>query len=203
VIAGVFVAMGFGGALAAMYLIFVVDAAVIPTLPEVFIVGFYYLHALLGVPPLPWAIALLVTALAGEATGNTLLYLAVHRTLVRTGRMPKRVEAIMRRWTDFLLLHDERIILLNRVIPVLPFVGAFIAALKWSYPRSLAYIVIGAGVKYSALLLLVGLIGVAYDPAVAGWITFGLIVGLVGASAVGSFLFRRRAKAKEKEKAGS
>ena len=178
-----------------MYLIFVVDAAVIPTLPEVFVVGFYSLHKTLGVPPLLWGTALLAMSLAGEATGNTLLYLAVNRALVRTGRMPRRIEAVMQRWTKFLLLHDERIILLNRVIPVLPFVGAFIAALKWRYPRSLAYILIGAGAKYSLLLLLVGVIGVAYDPAAAGWITLGLVVGLVVASAVGSVLFRRRVKA--------
>jgi len=195
VIASVFLTMGFTGALAAMYLIFVVDASVIPTLPEVFVVGFYSLHETLGVPPLLWGAALLAMALAGEATGNTLLYLAVNRALVRTGRMPGRIETVMQGWTKFLLLHDERIILLNRVIPVLPFVGAFIAALKWRYPRSLAYILIGAGAKYSLLLLLVGVIGVAYDPAAAGWITLGLVVGLVVASAVGSLLFRRRVKA--------
>lgn len=197
-IASVFLTIGLAGALAAMYLIFVVDASVIPTLPEVFIVGFYYLHALFGVPPLPWAVALLVMALAGEATGNTLLYLVVNHALVRTGRMPRRIEALMRRWTGFLLLHDERIILLNRVIPVLPFVGAFIAGLKWRYPRSLAFILIGAGAKYSVLLLLVGGIGVAYDPALAGWITLGLVVGLVAASAAGSLLFRRHAAARAK-----
>jgi hypothetical protein len=177
-----------------MYLIFVVDAAVIPTLPEVFLVGFFSLHGLLGVPPLLWAAALLLTALAGEATGNSLLYWFVHRVLVRTGRMPARVEDLMRRWTKFLILHDERIILVNRVIPVVPFVGAFIAALKWDYPKSLAFILIGAGAKYSLLLLLVGAIGVAYDPSLAGWITLGLVLGLVGASAAGSYLYRRRAR---------
>jgi hypothetical protein len=184
--------MGFGGALVAMYLIFVVDASVIPTLPEVFIVWFYSLHTVFDMPPVLWAVALLVMALAGEATGNSLLYLAVNRTLIRTGRMPRRLEALMRRWTNFLVLRDERIILVNRIIPVLPFVGAFIAALKWSYPRSLAYILIGAAVKYSALLLLVGAIGVTYDPAIATWITLTLVVGLVLVSAIGSLVFRRR-----------
>ena len=191
-IAGALLSLGFGGALVAMYLIFVVDAALIPTLPEVFVVLFFSYRTLFGVPPLPWAAALLTMALAGEATGNSVLYFIVNRALVRTGRMPKRLEAVMRRWTNFLILHDERIILLNRLIPVVPFVGAFIAALKWRYPRSLAYILIGAGAKYSALLLLVGAVGVAYDPAMAGWITLALVLGLVGASAVGSLLYRRR-----------
>src|SRR2546422_7746396 len=176
-----------------MYLIFVVDAAVIPTLPEVFVVGFFSLHSDLGIPPVVWGAALLGMALAGEATGNSLLYLAVNRALVRTGRMPKRIEALMRRWTDFLLLHDERIILLNRVIPVVPFVGAFMAALKWNYPRSLAYIVIGGSAKYSALLLLIGAVGVAYDPEIAGWVTLILVFGIVALSAAGSYLYRKRA----------
>ena len=48
----------------------------------------------------------------------------------------------------------------------------------------------------SVLLLLVGVIGVAYDPTLAGWITLGLVVGLVAASAAGSLLFRRRAAAR-------
>ena len=113
------------GALVAMYLIFVVDASLTPTLPEVFVVLFFSYHTLFGVPPLMWGAALLAMALAGEATGNSVLYFVVNRALVRTGRMPRRIEAMMRRWTNFLILHDERIILLNRLIPVVPFVGAF------------------------------------------------------------------------------
>ncbi len=185
--------MGMGGALLAIYFIFVVDAAVIPTLPEAFVVGFYVLHRDLGVAPVEWAAALLGMALAGEATGNTILYAAVKYSLVRRGKMPKRVERLMRRWTGFLLLHDERIILLNRAIPVLPFAGAFIAALKWSYWKSLAFILIGAGAKYSLLLVLVGAIGMEYDPTTAGYITIGLVVALVAASFVGSYVYRHRA----------
>ena len=177
-----------------MYLIFVVDASVIFTLPEVFVVLFFSLHSIYGLPPVVWGMALLVMAVTGEATGNTLLYWFVKRLLVRTGRMPKRIEALMRRWMNFLILHDERIILLNRVIPVVPFVGAFIAALKWNYPKSLAFIVIGGSAKYSALLLLVGAVGFAYDPAIAGWITLLLVLGVVGASAAGSYLYRKRSK---------
>ena len=186
--------MGTPGTLAALYLIFVVDATVIPALPEVFVVGFFYLHDRLGLPPLLWGVGLLAMAVAGEATGNSLLYWFVNRTLVRTGKMPARIESLMRRWMKFLILHDERVILLNRVVPVVPFVGAFIAALKWNYPKSLAFIVIGGAAKYSALLLLIGVVGVAYDPAIAGWITLILVLTIVGVSAAGSVLYRRRAR---------
>jgi len=176
-----------------MYLIFVVDASVIFTLPEVFVVLFFSFHDDYGLSPLVWGVALLAMAVAGEATGNTLLYWFVRRLLVRTGKMPRRIEVLMRRWMNFLILHDERIILLNRVIPVVPFVGAFMAALKWNYPRSLAYIVIGGSAKYSALLLLVGAVGVAYDPEIAGWVTLILVFGIVALSAAGSYLYRKRA----------
>ncbi len=187
--------MGVVGALLAMFLIFVADAAIVPTLPEVFVVGFYYLHGVFQVPPLLWAAALLAMALAGEATGNSLLYGAVRYSLVRRGKVPRRVERLMKRWTNFLILHDERIILLNRVVPVVPFVGAFIAVLRWDYPKSLAYIVAGASAKYAALLLLVGAVGLTYDPSLAGWVTLVLVLGLVGASAAGSYLYRRRVRA--------
>jgi len=191
--------MGVAGALAAMYLIFVVDATVIPTLPEVFVVGFFYLHGQFGLPPFVWAVSLLAMAVAGEATGNSLLYWFVNRALVRTGRMPPRIEKLMARWMKFLIIHDERIILLNRVFPVVPFVGAFMAALKWNYPRSLAFIIIGGAAKYSALLLLIGAVGVVYNPAVAGWITLVLVLGIVGASAGASVIYRRRVKERKPE----
>src|SRR5207249_9507820 len=38
----------------------------------------------------------------------------------------------------FLGVPDERAILLNRIAPVVPFVGAFIATLRWNYRRSMA-----------------------------------------------------------------
>src|SRR2546426_7061054 len=186
--------MGFAGTLVAMYLIFVVDATVIPTLPEVFVVGFFYLHDRLGIPPLVWGIGLLGMAVAGEATGNSILYWFVNRTLVRTGRMPARIEALMRRWMKFLILHDERIILLNRVVPVVPFVGAFIAALKWNYPKSLAFIVIGGSAKDSPPPLLLRAGGVAYQPPISGWITPLPVLRGVGGSPPGSYLFRKRSK---------
>src|SRR2546426_2557226 len=178
--------MGVAGALAAMYLIFVVDATVIPTLPEVFVVGFFYLHGQFGLPPFVWAVGLLAMAVAGEATGNSLLYWFVNRALVRTGRMPPRIEKLMARWMKFLIIHDERIILLNRVFPVVPFVGAFMAALKWNYPRSLAFIIIGGGAQYSALLLLLGAVRGVYKPPGAGRVTLLPLLRVVRAAPGGA-----------------
>ena len=57
--------LGWPGLLVAIFLIFMVDAAILPALPEVFTVAFYVQYPALGVDPLIWAIALLLTALMG------------------------------------------------------------------------------------------------------------------------------------------
>lgn len=183
--------LGLGGALLALFAIFVVDAAIFPALPEVFVV-LVYAYRPDSIDPFLWSVALLGIAVAGEAVGNTALYWAVRRALVDRGRMPRWIERGMRKWIQFLILPDERMILLNRVAPIVPFVGAFIATLRWSYRRSLAYIVVGGTAKYAALLFLVAYIGVVYDPDVARWVTFLLVVVIVAASAFTSFVVRRR-----------
>ncbi len=108
-------------------------------------------------------------------------------------RMPGWLERGMQRWTGFLLVRDERVILLNRLAPVVPFVGAFIATLRWDYRRSIAYVAAGGVAKYAVLLFVVFAVGVAYDVGTARWITLGLVVAVVALSFVGSYLVRRRA----------
>lgn len=189
---GLFAFLGPWGSLLALFLIFAVDAMLIPTVPEVwFVITLSFAPP--GTEPAVWSALVLLMAIGGEAVGNTVLYLVVRNALVRRGRMPAWIERPMRRWTSFLVLRDERLILLNRVAPVLPMVGAFVATLGWSYPRSLAYIVIGAAAKYGALLLLVRYLQITYDPGVAVYVTLALVIAVVGASVVASVLLRRRA----------
>ncbi len=193
-LSGLFAFLGPAGTLLALFLVFVIDAAIIPALPELAVV----LSFLLGDPgvgPVAWAILLLAMALAGELVGNNVMYLWVRKLVVDRGRLPKILERAMQRWTRFLVVPDERIILVNRIAPVLPFAGAFIAILHWRYARSFAYIAIGAVAKYSALLVLVGYLGVIYDPNTATLVTIAAVVVLVVASVIASTLYRRRASA--------
>src|SRR6266545_623968 len=130
--------LGPAGLLAAIYLIFLVDAAIFPALPEVFIVAFYF--ELTG--RWVWGTAataglLLLLAVAGDLSGNALLY-AIVRRLKAADRMPKFIEKAMRKWTGFLAVSDERLILMNRIAPALPLTGAFIAVCGWNVRRSLA-----------------------------------------------------------------
>ena len=191
---GLFAFLGPAGTLVALFLVFAIDAAIIPTLPELAIV-LSYLYRGAGVDPLLWALLLLMMAMTGEVIGNTLMFLWVRKLVVDRGHLPRIVDRAMRGWTRFLLVRDERIILVKRIAPVVPFVGAFIAVVGWSYPRSILYIVVGAAAKYSALLLLVGYLGVVYDPDTATLLTVVAVVLLVALSVAASLLLRRRAPA--------
>jgi len=190
-IAGAFGVLGPVGMPLALYLIFLADAAVFPALPEVWIAFFLPLYPL-GWTPWSWALGLLAMAVAGEFSGNALLWWVVKRFFVSKGRWPRFLEKGMRKWTQFLLVKDERIILVNRVAPVVPMVGAFIAVMGWNVPRSLAYVVVGAAAKYGLLLALLGTVLAAYDRETAQWITLGAILVVIGVSAASSFVYRRR-----------
>src|SRR5438093_11480120 len=87
--------LGPAGLLAAIFLLFLLDAAIFPALPEVFIVAFYFeLVFRWAWAPSMAAAALLVLALAGDVCGNVGLY-AIVRALHRRGQVPKRIERAM------------------------------------------------------------------------------------------------------------
>jgi membrane protein DedA with SNARE-associated domain len=189
--AALFGALGPVGSLVALLLIFAIDAALFPALPEAWIL-ITYTYRPETMDPVGWAAILLAVAVAGDVLGTSLLYGAVRRLLVQDRHMPRWLEAGMRRWTEFLVVRDERVILLNRAAPVVPFVGAFIATLGWSYPKSMAFVAVGGLAKYAVLLYLVFVIGVAYDVRTARTITLVLIVLVIALSVGGSWWYRRR-----------
>ena len=190
-----FGSLGPGGSLVILVIIFALDAALFPALPEVWIVVTYTYRPTEMLGPVAWAGLLLAMAVAGDVLGTSLLYVAVRRWVVLRRRMPRWLERAMKKWTGFLLVQDERVILMNRAVPVIPMVGAFIATLGWDYRRSMAYVAIGGLAKYAILLYVVFAIGLAYDVATARWITLSLVVVVVGLSFVASWLRRRRIEA--------
>jgi hypothetical protein len=191
---GLFAFLGVAGTLVALFLVFVIDAAIIPLLPELAIV-LSFLYRGPGVNPFLWALLLLSMAVSGEVIGNTLMFLWVRKLVVDRGHLPRILDRAMRSWTRFLVVPDERIILVNRIAPVVPFVGAFIAVLRWNYAKSILFIVLGAAAKYSLLLVLAAYLGLIYDPNTATLVTIAAIIVLVAVSAGGSLLYRRSASA--------
>lgn len=191
-LSGLFAFLGPVGTLVALFFVFVIDAAILPTLPELGVV-LSYLYRAPGTNPFAWALLLLGMAVTGEVVGNTLMFLWVRRLVVDRGHLPKFVARGMRYWTNLMLVPDERIILVNRIAPVVPFVGAFIAVVGWNYRKSVLYIVVGALAKYSVLLVLVGYLGLVYDPNTATLITVIAVLLLVSVSIGVAVLYRRRA----------
>ena len=191
----VFAFLGAPGLLAAMFLIFLADAAVFPALPEVFIVAFYFQLTLgSGWAPLAASATLLALALAGDVCGNAGLF-ALVRSLRARGHVPRRLERVMQRYVRALLVKDERVLLVNRIAPAVPLTGAFIAVCGWNPRRSLAYVFAGGLAKYALLLALAAWLGVVLDPGLAQNATFAAVGAFVAASFAAGHLRRRKLEA--------
>jgi hypothetical protein len=169
-------------ALAAVLALVVIDACVFPALPDLFATLAFLLD-----PGLWWGLAILSTVCLGEITGNSLLY-----ALVRRKQLPEFVQRAMRRWVDFLVLKDERVLLLNRFAPIVPYSGAFIATCGWSYRRSIAYIAVGGLAKYSILLCMASIIHATLDGSLAFAVTVVAVLAIICASLATSYYYRRR-----------
>ena len=141
---GVFGPYGYIGILVFIFLLFYIDSLIFPTLPEVFfILSFMY-------DPTPyWGMILLLVGAVAEFAGVTSLYLVVERI-----RVPERIRSVADKYSKFLILNDERMILVNRVAPVMPFTGAFISLIEsWDIKRAWFYLSLGCVLKYVAILL--------------------------------------------------
>ncbi len=169
-------------ALIGIFVILVIDAAVFPALPEVFATIAFLLD-----PTLAWGIALLITALLAEFTGNSLLY-----ALVRRSSLPGFIKTAMNKWTDFIFLKDERMILINRVAPIVPFTGAFMAVCKWNYWKSMLYLMVGGAVKYGALFALIALFNIRFEREQAQIFTIISLFIIICLSFLSSYLYKRK-----------
>ncbi|NLI74225.1 MAG: hypothetical protein GX369_05600, partial [Euryarchaeota archaeon] len=149
IISELFGPLGAIGGILCILLLFFIDAVVFPTLPELFTVLIFMQGY--GLEPIHLGLLLLAAIAVGEVLGLLTLY-----GIVRKLRVPARLQNIITGYRDFLICQDERMILVNRVAPVLPFMGAFVAICRWDLRRSIAYLLIGGMVKYGAILLLSG-----------------------------------------------
>jgi membrane protein DedA with SNARE-associated domain len=174
------------GWLAAIFILFYIDAIIFPTLPElitiiIFIAGLETMSAwILG-------ILILITIFIAEFAGLTTLYLIVKKI-----KVPKMIRRVVCTYQDFLIVKDERIILVNRIAPVLPFLGAFVAILGWSYRKSVIYTLIGGLVKYGLILLLSGWFFEFLSKGTAEQVTLAMVIGILVASFILSVIRRRR-----------
>src|SRR5437879_12422279 len=101
-LAALFASLGPTGSLLALLVIFAVDAALFPALPELWIVVTYTYRP--GVmDPTVWAVLVLAVAIAGDGLGTSALYGAVRRWVVQRRRVPRRLARATQRGTSFFI----------------------------------------------------------------------------------------------------
>jgi len=179
-----FQGFGPGFALLGLFVIMVIDAMIFPALPELFAV-----LAFLMDPTPEWAAILLAAVCLAEITGNSLLY-----ALVKWKELPGFLRKAMKKWTGFIIFSDERIILLNRVAPVMPFTGAFIATCNWNYRKSMLFLVVGGLLKYGALFGLVGLLDYGFERGDAQLFSLAAVIAVICLSLAASAVLKRKGR---------
>lgn len=180
---GLFDGMGDAGVVLCVFLLFLLDALLVPTLPELFMVlGFS------SEPTFEFGMVLLGIAVIAELLGIFALYYVVSRI-----KVPARIERIANKYIDFLVFSDEKIILVNRVAPMIPFLGAFIAMVDtWDRKKCAAYIVIGCLVKYGIILLANGFFISYLGSNRAQTVTLVFIFSVIAISFVASYFKKRK-----------
>jgi hypothetical protein len=170
------------GMLLCVFLVFLIDAFIFPTLPEVFFAAGYISN-----PNILYGLELLSVAVIAEIIGIMTLYLIVSRI-----KIPARIERIATKYTDFLILGDERLLLLNRVAPMIPFAGAFIAIMKWDIKISMAYVIVGCVIKYGLILLMSEVFHNYFESGTAQIMTLVFVVAVIIVSFVASVIIKKR-----------
>ena len=83
-------------------------------------------------------------------------------------------------------------LLLNRIAPIVPYTGAFIAVSNWDLKKCALYLIMGATAKSSVVVILSWL---SYDNLredVAPWIALIAVIIVMIASIVASLIYKRR-----------
>jgi len=178
-----FASLGDIGMILALVAIILIDGTGFPTLPEVWMIWIFGVHF----DSFSWAVILIVVASLASLGGNFILY-----TVVKVIGMPKRIAKVMKKYTEFLIVSDERLLLLNRVAPVVPYTGAFMAVCNWDLRKCVLYLITGALMKSTVVIALAWL---SYDnlrQEVAPWIALIAVAVVLLVSIIASFIYRRR-----------
>lgn len=185
IIAELFGPLGAVGGVLCIFLLFYIDAVLFPTVPELFTVLVFIQGY--GLDPIVLGLLLLAAIAVGEVAGLMTLY-----TVVKRLRVPGRLQKAVMGYRDFLLCQDEKMILINRVAPVLPFMGAFVALCRWDLRRSIAFLLIGGIAKYGLILLMSGFFLAYLEKGAATTVTLVMVLVVIALSLVATLVRKRR-----------
>lgn len=186
-ISDLFKPLGLWGALLCIFILFFIDAIIFPTLPELFTVIFFNSGIESGGSHFAFGVAILLTIMASEILGVLTLY-----SVIRTAKVSGRIQKAVHRYRDFLVVPDERMILVNRVAPILPFLGAFVALCGWDLKKSLTFVAVGGAIKYGIILTLSGLFFIFLNNDLAWLVTIVMIFAVIAISMVATFIRKKR-----------
>ena len=139
-----------------------------------------------------WGATLVITASAASLLGNFTLY-----ALVKVAKLPKWIQKKMRQYTDFLIVKDEKLLLLNRLAPIVPYTGAFIAVCNWDIKKSAVYIFGSALVKFSAIVLISWASFESVKDDIAPMLSLAVIIVILVSSIIASIVYKKRKLPKE------
>ena len=177
--------LGVAGLLFCIFLLFYIDAILFPTLPELFVIIIFSVN-----PTVEFAVAILLTIAVAEVLGLATLYL-----LVKKVGVPDVIGKALNRYTGFLIVSDEKALLVNRVAPVLPFSGAFVAACNWSFKKAVLYTLVGGMIKYGVILGLSSIFFTYLSSETATFVTLVLVIVIIAISIAFSMVRKKRLEA--------
>lgn len=149
---------------AAVAVVFLLDGLGVPLLPELAVLGAFILEP-------SWERGAALLALAAIIEGAAAGFL---HYLTGVLRLPRWLDRLMDGYSGSLLVNDERLILLNRIIPVLPAVGAFIRVRQWKPWKAILYVSLGSVAKYGIILLAAHAAYDYFDSSTALAVSLGL-----------------------------
>ncbi len=185
IITGIFDPTRVVGGLICIFLLFYIDAILFPTVPELFTVGIFASQT--EIATLWFGSLILATIAISEVLGFFTLYYVVRKV-----KVPKLIHRGVDKFRGFLICHDERLILVNRVAPVVPFLGAFASICNWSLRKSLKYVLIGGFVKYGLILLASGLFIEYWDRETATIVVLTMVIAVIIISFAASYYRKKR-----------
>lgn len=177
-----FASHGPSGMLLGLLLIVFVDAIVIPLGPELLAIAIFSTNL-----NAEWGALIVGTVITAQIGGTSFLY-SIGR---RPGLLPKYIKNVMIKYRSSLIISDERIVFVNCFVPILPFLGAFMAVSKWNYWKSMSLVALGGAIKYSVFLSLSSTFHYLFENGIAQTVSLLTVLALLVVSGVYAFKKRK------------
>lgn len=179
-----FAGLGDQGVLVCIFLLFLLDALLVPTLPELF-----FILAIGANTSWEFSLTVLAVGFLGEMVGVFFLYSIVKRT-----GLPKRVDKALKKYINFLIVSDEKVMLINRIAPMVPFTGAVMAAMRkrWDVRKCIFWLTTGYVFKYGLIMLFGQTATAFFDGGTSRTIMLVAIITMIVISAAVAFLRKKK-----------